>query len=205
MSWTNISNEEGGTSIRTKINNAMNALFGELPITQFWQEVSGQGRIEPTDSMGVQAPDVVTDELTVVDLAFGGPVGTAKPLFVDPDGKVKTQNNKMGIISSGTSSTLSDIFDVVYVKSENNYVLTLPDAASNMDREVLIRKASSESYELSIEKNLGDILTFTDASLASFGIKATAAGAWVKIKAYQQGLATGWAVIMHSNDFSSYI
>ena len=205
MSWTNISNTESGSSIRTKINNAFNALFGELPIVQFWQNVTGQNRIEPTDSKGIEAPEVVTDSLNVMDLAFTGPEGAYKPLYVGTDGGIKTTINKMGIISSGTSSEIDTIFNVVYVTSQNNYILTLPLASANMHKEIIIRKATSATYELNIEITTGDILNFTDGSVASLGIKAQAAGAWVKLKAYGQGLATGWAVIADSGDWTGYI
>lgn len=93
MSWININNEESGSSIRTKINNAMNALFGNLPVVQLWEAVTGADRIKPTDSNGIETPELVIPELG----GFGA--GTTKMVVIDNDGKLDTNDSDLLLFS----------------------------------------------------------------------------------------------------------
>ena len=196
MSWTNINNEESGSSIRTKINNAMNALFGELPIAQFWQNVTGQNYIEPVDGKGVVAPDAIfgdqkvrinDDGVRMNYLSFTPGAYSMKSLVIDEEGTVTATpfvSRNVVFADDNLALTLNNGAVMVFLDGKNVQI-NLPPAANSANAEVIIRLNKTDaSYHLTVDASTSSNLWYNDHvnEVQSKQIRTSVKGSWVRIK-----------------------
>ena len=206
MSWTNISNEEGGTSIRTKINNAMNALFGELPITQFWQEVSGQDRIEPTDSKGVQAPAAVfggtfPDQISIghdgtVRLSNLAGGVTHQRIKIDAEGFLITDPIEyLMYLTTEAEITWNGTISYFFINNTINMQINLPDPGLHLGSDFFVRKTSSNSAKVKIATTGPEFVRYDNA--IGGNIETTTAGAFLHMKAMELSESVQYWVVIN--------
>ena len=196
--YTNVANEVSGDDVADVANEIVEAVFD----TDLW-ELDGT-TVTPTSDRDVSVNNIeVVSDLKLSAMSFAGETGSVMRLAVDTDGNVVSAETKMGIISSGTTSNQDIIFDVIFIRSENNYNYNLAAADDNIGKEITVRKAAGATYELDLEVRTGDVLLIND--MASVGIKTSTQGAWVTLKAFNDGTVKGWAVIMDSGDWTGYV
>lgn len=224
MSWTNINNEESGSSIRTKINNAMNALFGALPVPEFWETVPGQTSIRPKDSKNILTPEIlattkvettlveaanlhVADDAIFDDLTFTGDPSDRRPVVSGPDGKLhKGAFEDFGGAFTGRGSDIVTGTDKNIILSKPNVFvrtfdddcdLILPSAATSLNAEINVVKMRDNANEARIFPDGSDAIFFADAS--GNGLITTELDAWVRLKCVGGG---EWYVMSHGGTWS---
>lgn len=118
-------------------------------------------------------------------------------------GMSRLRNSEIEFIRTGSESNQNLSSDTVFIESSEAYLYNLQEGALVSGKEVTVRKTSSATHQLNIEARSGEFLLINDT--ASAGIQTSVQGAWIKLKAYDDGISQGWTVVMSSGDWAGYV
>ena len=227
MSWTNISNEEGGESVRTKINNAMNSLFNSLS-SSLWQAVSGTNKIQPKNAKSVQsvlgefdglvagsggALTIIGSDIKLPFLSFEG-VGI-KTLAVDTEGIITVidPDEEQGTqpLSQSTMATTNEVSHdislatptILVFNDSNNIDLQLP-GGNIMGGQVTIRKCRDNAYSVTINTTASHVIFYNES--AFLGLTTTTPNAFIQLRAFRYNNDPNqpliWTPLIDSGDWT---
>lgn len=221
MSWTDIEDGEPGNSVRAKINNAFQALFGASP-TSLWEVISGSGHIKPKDNRPVDVTELEADEITTEELHagsssqvqvindklrlpyLGGFEGSSMPLIIDAEGYVQTDEEQEGDApvgrgvmftqyGYGVSVNFDPLRPTILVIKDENFDIQMPAAADQNNVEAVVRKCSDNTYAVTINTIGGE--TRWDDKIGN-GLTTTEMGAWVRLKSVRVSeILQYWVVV----------
>lgn len=220
MSWTDIENLESGSSVRNKINAAFNALFGATPVTTLWSIITASGRIKPDDDREVEITTLHASQVNTSALNagaanqvqvfnnqlrlpyLGGFSSMQKPLVIDSEGFVKTDDTETagdavtgkGIYyNTGVAAVdLSLLSPNHMVNAGLNVDITLPSPSNSNNADVYVRKMANNAYSVSLHTDW-DELRFNHE--IGKGMTTVDPGAWIHLKALNQGDVAWWIVV----------
>jgi len=221
MSWTNIENNEGGASVRQKINDAMNALFGfknnPAPAEEQsrWEDVGVNG-IQPKDDKEIHgtlvnvsalevAENVEVDEQGNFYIKDQAPSVGASPLRINTDGKVyaATVTATPGEVEVGRDAVVVDESahaadldtPTMLVVYNGQCDISLEDAPTRRTAEFTVRKAKGTGV---VTLNANSII-MDDAEGGV--LQLSGLGSWVTVKAVVNTTvspsSSDWWVVKH--------
>lgn len=230
MSWTNINNGEGGSSVRTKINNAMQSLFNLLPIETLWEVVSGSNKIKPIEARDIETTKVYTE---AIDAGTGSPVPVqvdnnklklgylafegqgVKLLGVDSDGEILHADNagsegltqwSPGIFQTNVNLASHNITlanPTIIAYSQVNLDLQLP-GGSIAGAKIVVKKARGNAFSVTIHCSSPHMIFFNDETY--MGLTTTTANAWIMLRPSKIDNEPEnnfiWYALMHSDGWT---
>jgi len=216
MAFTPIVNEEGGQSVRDKLNTMLQTLF---EIGDFWEEVAE--KLQPIGEMDVAIGNLdvtnllansleVDSELTLDYLSLHH-VGI-KQIGVDPNGKVVTyeEASAPGDAMFGKGAkTVQENHDIqpthptiLTFATSDHIDLYLPLAMDSVNGEVVVRHCYDTGGYATTIRTTGsvDFIQYNDDYNAPGGeLVTTEKGAWIRLKAVTD---VGWFVIEHGGSWT---
>ena len=206
MSWINIINGEGGASVRTKINNAMTAIFDSLTLP-FWEDVSGTNKIQPKDAKSIQA---VLGEFDGLAAGSGGALTVegsdikfpyfqfegagVKMLAVSTDGIITVvspdeDEGTQPLSQSTLATTNQSSHDITLVtptilvfNESNNIDLQLP-GGNIMGGQVTVRKCRDNAYSVTINTTASHPIYYNEQAYT--GLTTTTHNAYIQLRAFR--------------------